>query len=734
MTESTVAEEQSSVTSPTSLEAIYGEWDGTGTPALATASRLYDRIDELDVSQTAVLMTFELVLMEQGCSEENRLVLFYTILASWVAKKRGSVRFALSADGDRGTLADRLNRYLPGLSDVGVADAVEGLTNGDGTPDWDQIARRAKELFRDPARLALVGGPGESAPLIVQDDQLYHQRSFAEENRLAGAISDRLLDGNLDSIPVDRPFDGDDLEDGLEELHNRSSFELTAEQQYGVLTALCTPLSLITGGPGTGKTFIVITIVRMLTELGIPPNEIAIAAPTGKAANRLDETITQELNPTEHDVDRTIADERKDPGTLHRLLGYSEKREDFYYHENRPLPYQYVLVDEASMIDLSLMEQLFAATGEGTSLCLLGDANQLPAVESGAVFRDLVPAELYTDVPWRDLAVKTLSPESPSSPEPLSRQSVRLSKNFRVETGGDEAENLLSVSAALNRGGDDLVFVESDAESRPPTGLRIRDSLDDIGFSGLEQFEPPTVQPPDQYGFSGTQLEQILRFWYDRWYGEDSGDAGTGNRPAVDTVFSFRAGSPDDCEDELHRVFDAYNRAQLLSVTRRTPMGSREINRYLHQHHRSRLDRSGSDRTFVPGEPVIMNRNDYDRGLFNGDQGIVLTIEQKRSESVQPMAVFPGIETYRIFHLGPLRSQLNHAFALTIHKSQGSEFGTVGLVLPGRNVPLLTRELLYTGVTRARESVTVFGSRQILKLGAGERDERNSGLLDRLKD
>jgi exodeoxyribonuclease V alpha subunit len=128
-----------------------------------------------------------------------------------------------------------------------------------------------------------------------------------------------------------------------------------------------------------------------------------------------------------------------------------------------------------------------------------------------------------------------------------------------------------------------------------------------------------------------------------------------------------------------------------------------------------------------------MTQNDYERQLFNGEQGLVLPVDRSSFDEPVPMAVFPGLEGYRAYHLGPLRSRLKHAFALTVHKSQGSEYGCVGVLLPEYEVPLMTRELLYTAVTRARDSVVFFGNSESLRAGAQARDERNSGLVSRLR-
>ncbi len=521
----------------------------------------------------------------------------------------------------------------------------------------------------------------------------------------------------------------DGLEESLEEVMQLSPYDLSAHQQYGILTAACAPLSLVTGGPGTGKTSIVRSLVRLLVHRKIDPERIAIAAPTGKAANRLAESLQDTLRPSDHEIDRRIADRLDTTSTLHRLLGYSAKWDDFYYHENRPLPYEYVIVDEASMIDLSLMDRLVSAVADDASLCLLGDADQLPAVESGAVFRDLVPDREQTEVPWRECASNPLEKQVPDEPDPLARQAVRLLENFRVKGEGIGPVNLVKVAEVINDGGESLRFVSDPSED--PFSVTVRSNFTELTHQGVEMLDVRGIRDPS----SDTGAEGgPLRRWYERWFIDEIYE-GIKDDPPVPR-YTYRLGTDGSSpEESLDALFEAYNRAQLLSVTRKSARGVRDVNRIMHRFHRREYGfyGSGSTRRFLPGEPVIMTQNDYERQLFNGEQGLVLRVDKLSFDDPVPMAVFPGLEGYRAYHLGPLRSRLEHAFALTVHKSQGSEYGCVGVLLPEYDVPLMTRELLYTAVTRARESVVFFGNTESLRAGAKARDLRNSGLVERLQ-
>jgi len=471
------------------------------------------------------------------------------------------------------------------------------------------------------------------------------------------------------------------------------------------------------------------SLVRLLVHRGIDPNRIAIAAPTGKAANRLAESLQETLRPDEASLDNRIAEHLDDTSTLHRLLGYSAEWDDFYYHENRPLPYKHVIVDEASMIDLSLMDRLVSAVAEDASLCLLGDADQLPAVESGAVFRDLVPDGEHKKVPWRECVRHPLKEFGSDDPDPLARQAVCLRENFRVKGEGIGPVNLVKVAEAINKGGESLRFETESTED--PFSVTVRSDYENLRYEGVEMLDVQGIRDPSSNpGSEGGPL----RSWYERWFIDEIYEDFEGIEPVPRrTVRLDKDGEAGG--GSLDELFEAYNRAQLLSVTRRNSRGVRDVNGILHRYHRRhyKFFGSSSGRRFLPGEPVIMTQNDYERQLFNGEQGLVLPVDRSSFDEPVPMAVFPGLEGYRAYHLGPLRSRLKHAFALTVHKSQGSEYGCVGVLLPEYEVPLMTRELLYTAVTRARDSVVFFGNSESLRAGAQARDERNSGLVSRLR-
>ncbi|RYE83057.1 MAG: exodeoxyribonuclease V subunit alpha, partial [Myxococcales bacterium] len=313
-----------------------------------------ERLREFNLGEEAAYLAWEVVRCAPGLSGEEERALFLLVLASIVNLHQGSTR-------------------LPVRGPLGVALATL-LTKLDG--EW---ARPVIERLLDDRRLEpVLGRPGDYRPLLLEGDHLYHQRTLHFEDQLAAALARRLgapeLDVNLRHV-----------QRALDEV---AGDRLSAEQRYAVLTAVCSPLAVVSGGPGTGKTSIVVAILRVLARLGVPMSGVALAAPTGKAAHRMKESVLAGLAlvpaPDAHDEDVAAVPE---PRTLHRLLGYSPDADRFKYHEHNRLPDTVVVVDEGSMVDLYLMNQLVHAVRDDARLILLGDAEQLPSVEAGAVFR-----------------------------------------------------------------------------------------------------------------------------------------------------------------------------------------------------------------------------------------------------------------------------------------------------------------------------------------------------------
>ena len=427
-------------------------------------------------------------------------------------------------------------------------------------------------------------------------------------------------------------------------------------------------LVVISGGPGTGKTALIGGIVRTWEAMGIAGDRIAIAAPTGKAANRIAE-LMQAAGPV--------------PTTLHRLLGFtaghSLRGGDFRHHENRPLPHDAIIVDEASMVGLPLMEQLVRALRPDARLVLLGDADQLPAVELGSVFRDLGP------------------------------HAVRLTTSHRMDPGDPAGASVLSAARAIAAGDVsellDPARQPSPRVASPACRPRGADRTRGAGWSRCSSTSgtrrASSRASRRRHGRSGSPM----------WV--TASTRATRATPRLRwTASARRACSRSRAPDSPAPIVSTPSSAA-APPPKWVPV-------------------LGATHELSAGTPVMITRNDYDRGLFNGDQGVVLSVAAAgRPPSLA--AVFARDGVLVPFPLPALASVLSVAYASTVHKAQGSELEHAALLLPDADLPLLSRELVYTAVTRVRRSITVVGQRELLAQAVARPLERASGLGDRIQ-
>lgn len=539
---------------------------------------------------------------------------------------------------------------------------------------------RALAWIRGPETAGVIG---DNAPLCLEAGFLYLGRARRLEVLAAERLRVRLG-------PLSAPAG---VAEAVAEIvahpqHTRGGpLVLSAEQLRAISATFEQGLSLITGGPGTGKTSVVLGLLRTLVRLGVAPNELAISAPTGKAAQRLTQALTQGLSTLVAPLsapDQALQALLPKPQTLHRLLGYSPSQRRFLRHPQNPLAERFVIVDESSMVGLELMEQLLSALAPGSRLILLGDAEQLPSVEAGAVFRDLV--ELGLGV-------------------------TRLTESYRMRADDAEGQKVLRAAQAIQAGAGPELYRERVALRRTPK---------DLALSGVELLH-------------GTDPRRTRDAFLELWLKQANLQT-----PRLEHLsrraYLFRGGRfrPED-EEALTALLEHHQRQQILTITRgdHPPTGAGAINQALHRRWLERMALPPGLR-FAPGEPVIALSNDYQRGLYNGDLGVVVTVAVDR-EAAEPMAVFPvagGFIPHALYALG---EEVELAHALTVHKAQGSEYERIALFLPEQDLPLLTREILYTALTRAKKAATFVGDPDLLLLGAGRVIAREVGLKERLR-
>ncbi|PYL49624.1 MAG: exodeoxyribonuclease V subunit alpha [Verrucomicrobia bacterium] len=511
----------------------------------------------------------------------------------------------------------------------------------------------------------VVGDPGEFAPLILdQSDRLYLQRYWKYENELGRNLQARLRDKSP------RDFDPADLAQGIAELFPGPS-DL---QKLAAFVAATSRLCVISGAPGTGKTRTIVFICALLNTLaGKHELSFALAAPTGKAAARLKETIAQT------GVSLHLSGKLKLPAnasTIQRLLGARGDSPHFRHNAKNPLTADVVIVDEASMIDLALLAKLFDAIRPDARIILVGDKDQLASVEAGSAFRDICTPgfELGVSVSLAEAFAEITGQKldgASADQAPIHSVVVELRRNYRFTPGAGIAE----LSNAVNRG--DAVAAIAVLKRGGSIRWRPTPSLKNFERELRERVFP--------------RFEKLLRL----------------SEPAV----------------ALKRLAEF----AVLCALRRGPFGAETVNALLEGMLFETGLIEGAGR-YHAGEPIIVVRNDYNVGLFNGDLGIVLP-----DAVTGELRVFFRGEGDEVLNFAPGRLPAHEpAFALTVHKSQGSEFHDALVILPERDAPVLTRELVYTGITRVRETVEVWASEEILRQTIGRKIERSSGLRERL--
>lgn len=653
-------------------------------PYGALLHALEETVAGFNLDRSAVRLAAELVALCPATDLDTRAALCVLVLTTLIDAGQGCTRTPVGGEVGAGHLRGRFAGLLVPAGWIGdlpgdrlaarlvpVAEALlRGVTDGSAH-----------------APAVIIGRPGDYAPLILDGDWLYHQRLLHAEGRLAGRLAVRAA-RPVESIP----------EAALTDVLDRpAGVALSVEQRDAVRRAASAPLTLVSGGPGTGKTSIVVALLRALVRTGIPPADIALAAPTGKAAWRMGAAIRRGLEqlgpPDEYTADgrdpldpadAALLAEAPEPMTLHRLLGYAPGPDRFRHHAGDPLDARAVIVDECSMIDVFLMERLAAAVRPEARLVLLGDADQLPSVAAGAVFRDALDA--------------------------LPAQ--RLTHSYRMRADDPDGRAVLTVARRLNEGAS-LV------------GLRA--PLDDGASPWVERASAAelTGRGVEHLPAEGARLLEFLAHWYRaRVQGPPDIDRlRTRSWPRAEGRIEPAAAA------RLAPLFDWLESARLLCLTRARETGAQRTNDRLHAFAAAHAGQP-AERRFLAGEPVMMLHNDYDRGLFNGDQGVVLWVEADGRR--QLAAVFPDLDGYRVHPLATLEAHLEHAYAMTVHKSQGSEFDRVAIMLPDDDLPLSSRELLYTGVTRSRTGVVLVGPAARVAWAAAHPVVRFSGLAEAL--
>jgi exodeoxyribonuclease V alpha subunit len=507
----------------------------------------------------------------------------------------------------------------------------------------------------------VVGEPGQYRPLILDDyGRLYLHRSHENEQVLAKI----LLTLNKQILPFDKGL----LHEGISRMFPEVAADGEEWQKAAAVTAVSRGLCVITGGPGTGKTTVVSKILALLLEQD-QNLKISIAAPTGKAAQRIMEAIKSSLDK----IDCATTVKAKIPleaFTIHRLLGISSLSSRPVFSSAIRLRADVVVVDEASMVDLALMSYLARALKDGARMILLGDKNQLASVEAGYVLGDICDAgerQGYSPAMAALLAETAGCSVSAHGEGGMQDSVVELTKTYRFS----EESLIFALSTAINAG-------------------EVKQSLQILRSSSSSELVSRDLPRPEE-------LHRLAKDAVIEGYG-----------PYLKT---------SDVKERF-RLLDEF---RVLCPVREGPYGVKAMNRLVEEILRD-AGLLESEKLHYHGRPVIILENDYTLKLFNGDIGLILLEEGEMKAFFRDTAGdVRKIATARL-------PRHETAFALTVHKSQGSEFDRVLLVLPDRDSPILTRELVYTAITRAKSAIEIWSNDSVFAAAAARRTERSSGL------
>jgi exodeoxyribonuclease V alpha subunit len=643
----------------TADKAIFSErLDKYGMDAAGPLSALFEKLDFSDLD---LMLIRDLTACASDPQDHGLSGMIGLLLA---ALNEGSLCLVL----DR-----KLPAFFPHIDASVLGSLVDDVVGKLNQGAYDRLVDRSK---------------GESfKPLVLEDSagrqRLYFQKFYYHENRLKNALASFLRlprDSGLPEAAIDQIID--DLY--AEKAVIRSRLEgrpivRDDRQVEAIRSSVSAPLLVVSGGPGTGKTSLLVNMLRTLVRTGTDPARILLAAPTGRAAMRMSEALADSLSTVlvPDDGDRALG--QLQGATLHKLLAYRRRTGDFFHNRHRPFEADVIAVDEVSMVDVILMDRFFQAIDpERTRVILIGDKDQLPSVEAGSVLADL-----------------------------------------SAEAGGRFSEQFVTLDNCYRSGGKLLELAQRINSGQPVT-------LEPVSFDDALNMEKGAwafVTAKDQDAVQRDLIRWIRHQYVTcredrnesyveqvRWFNRLEGDALPGETP--ESVQRFES------------LFDFVHRCRIVSPLRRGLRGIHWLNRCVAAELRPILDPDADpENDIFNGAWIMITRNDYQRELFNGDVGVVTLrpdgMYQATFRRQDKLVTFPvaGLPDWDL------------AFAMTVHKSQGAEFEDIWLLLPDDpDHRLLTREIVYTAATRGSRRLIVSGEEAVFHRALQRKIHRQSGL------
>ncbi|KAA5536842.1 exodeoxyribonuclease V subunit alpha [Taibaiella lutea] len=537
------------------------------------------------------------------------------------------------------------------------------------------------------AQHPLVTTKTEYKPFVLNGERFYMQRYFVYETQVLSKIKELAASSAMQYEQRMQQLLG--LKQLVQQLFTDNKTAQTDWQLVAVLVALLQDFTIITGGPGTGKTTTVAKILTLMFTMH-PSLKVAMVAPTGKAAARMSESLMKTQATASDDIKSNFA--RLKSSTIHRLLGWQQGTPYFRHNAENHLPYDLIIVDESSMIDVALFAKLLQAIGKGTRVILLGDKDQLASVEAGSLFGDLCnavnPLNHFSES-WRSFINQFITDDDRKIPKermggniehPLFRHIIELQHSYRFD--GNKGIGKIARAVIQN----DEKILERFLEERKDEQVLIDQLYKEQVF--LKFIE----------GYKAIITEKSL-------FDEDGIIAALNNLGNLRILCALNEG--DQGVYQMNARVEAY-------LAREKGIQPNDI--------------------FYEHRPIMITKNNYTLGLYNGDVGILRKdknnvmkawfLQSGENGTVSLKSVLPGF----IMHMETV-------YAMTIHKSQGSEFNNVLVVLPKQQSGhILTRELVYTAITRAKEKVVIQADKEVLLAAAKAQVKRGSGIIERLQE
>jgi exodeoxyribonuclease V alpha subunit len=633
-------------------------------------------------------------------TKEQYHEVFHILLALSQAQRLGSVCLSLStlANMDMWN-TDSANHQMDAVNKVG--DEADSL-NIDSPKQGFYFS--SIEILRSLLSHFIQGLP-ENMYLVLEENRLYSKRYWHYEHTLCHYIAANLQYANIQKRRNKLISRQDVVTQTMALLFPYASVSngVPDLQQLSVLNALGSSFSIITGGAGTGKTYTITRLAILISIVNsVPIHAIEMAAPTGKAANRMAQSLNDELEklksiPQLADICEQLRELQ--PKTINRLLKTTPTTGKSAYSAKRPLSAQLVIIDETSMIDISLMNKLIDSLAEDTQLILVGDPNQLPSVETGCLLADLVahPFGMLSRTQWQSLC--DISP-------PLLQGQVFAQQHLVSDSMHSRGAVNRLVGTHRSHQKIDLfskAILACDANEALRLTMVAGDKVEaELGNTmGRVQIIPLLAQHAKQSVTAKQALVDVLA-----------------SNIIANFFDLFKASTPEE-------GFLALQKYALLTPFRQSYFGTRSLNQLIEQHLALHFNWVKPN-VLYKCKPIMILQNDYQLSLFNGDIGIIW--ENSQQELMAYFTVDKKLVAYPVYNLPAFDTN----YAMTIHKTQGSEFASVDIILPHAHTDFLNKQLLYTGVTRARTNVRIFSSVDTFTQMVNTSADRISGIESRL--